>query len=118
MKIYIDADACPNVVKDVLFRAVKKRKIHLIMVANQHIRPVNSPYISSIQVAAGDDVADMKIVELADQKSKSRDLTAKLSTRPVFAKNVSSDDSSILRHRFSKASPSPLRGYTNKKMNK
>ena len=36
------------------------------MVANQHIRPVNSPYISSIQVAAGDDVADMKIVELAE----------------------------------------------------
>ena len=66
MKIYIDADACPNVVKDLLFRAVKKRKINLIMVANQHIRPVNSPYISSIQVGAGDDVADMKIVELAE----------------------------------------------------
>ena len=66
MKIYIDADACPNVVKDLLFRAVKKRKINLIMVANQHIREVNSPYISSIQVGAGDDVADMKIVELAE----------------------------------------------------
>ena len=66
MKIYIDADACPNVVKEVLFRAVKKRQIYLIQVANQHIRPVNSPYISAIQVGAGDDVADMKIVELAE----------------------------------------------------
>jgi uncharacterized protein YaiI (UPF0178 family) len=66
MKIYIDADACPRMVKEVIFRAVKKRQIHLIQVANQYIRPDNSKYISSIQVGAGDDVADMKIVELVE----------------------------------------------------
>ena len=66
MKIYIDADACPRAVKDLIFRAVKKRGIYLIQVANQYIRPANSKYISSIQVGAGDDVADMKIVELVE----------------------------------------------------
>ena len=66
MKIYIDADACPRAVKEVIFRAVKKRQIYLVQVANQYIRPDNSKYISSIQVAAGDDVADMKIVELVE----------------------------------------------------
>ena len=55
MKIYIDADACPRAVKEVIFRAVKKRQIYLIQVANQYI-----------QVGAGDDVADMKIVELVE----------------------------------------------------
>jgi uncharacterized protein len=64
MKIYIDADACPNMVKEVLFRAAKKREIHLTLVANQFISPVSSPYIDSILVGPGDDVADMKIVEL------------------------------------------------------
>jgi uncharacterized protein YaiI (UPF0178 family) len=65
MKIYIDADACPNMIKEVLFRAAKKREIFLIMVANQFIAPVSSPFISSVLVGPGDDVADMKIVELA-----------------------------------------------------
>ncbi|MBF0198100.1 MAG: YaiI/YqxD family protein [Planctomycetes bacterium] len=64
MKIYIDADACPNMVKEVLFRAAIKNEIDLILVANQYIAPNSSPYINSILVGAGDDVADMKIVEL------------------------------------------------------
>ena len=66
MKIYIDADACPNVVKEILFRAAEKRQIYLIQVANQYIQPSYCPYISSIQVAAGPDVADEKIVELCE----------------------------------------------------
>lgn len=65
MKIYIDADSCPNMIKEVLFRVAKKKEISLIMVANQFIAPVNSPHITSILVGPGDDVADMKIVELA-----------------------------------------------------
>ena len=63
MKIYIDADACPQLVKKHIFRAVERRKIYLIQVANQYIRPSNSKLISSVLVGQGADVADLKIVE-------------------------------------------------------
>ena len=61
--IWVDADACPRAVKDVLFRAAEKRKVQLILIANQFIRTPPSPFISSIQVPAGFDVADNAIVE-------------------------------------------------------
>ena len=63
MKIWVDADACPNVVKDILFKAADKRKIHTILVANQYIRTPPSPFLSSVQVGAGFDVADNHIVK-------------------------------------------------------
>jgi uncharacterized protein YaiI (UPF0178 family) len=58
MKIWVDADACPGAVKEILFRAAERRKIPLILVANQPIRVPPSPWIRAIQVAAGFDVAD------------------------------------------------------------
>ncbi|WDE96134.1 YaiI/YqxD family protein [Lentisphaera profundi] len=67
MKIYIDADACPQLVKTHIFRAVERRKIYLIQVANQYIRPSNSKLISSVLVGQGADVADLKIVELLEE---------------------------------------------------
>ena len=64
MQIWVDADACPNVIKDILFRAAERRKIVTTLVANQLIRIPPSSYIKALQVPAGFDVADNKIAEL------------------------------------------------------
>lgn len=63
MTIWVDADACPNVIKEILFRAAERAKIKLVLVANQYIRAPASAYISSIQVSSGFDVADNEIVK-------------------------------------------------------
>jgi uncharacterized protein YaiI (UPF0178 family) len=64
MKIWVDADACPNVIKDILFRAAERRQIELILVANQPMRLPPSQFIRFLQVSQGLDVADKRIVEL------------------------------------------------------
>lgn len=63
MQIWVDADACPNVIKDILFRAANRTETDLILVANQFIKTPPSPFISSVQVAAGFDVADNHIAQ-------------------------------------------------------
>ncbi len=63
MKIWVDADACPGVIKDILYRAAERVRIHTTLVANQPIRIPPSPWIHFMQVAAGFDVADKHIVE-------------------------------------------------------
>ncbi|WP_372522499.1 YaiI/YqxD family protein [Sulfuricaulis sp.] len=63
MKIWVDADACPNVIKDILFRAATRARVSLTLVANQLLRTPPSPYIKAIQVPSGFDVADSKIVQ-------------------------------------------------------
>ncbi len=63
MKIWVDADACPVVVKEILFRAAERAKIPLTLVANQTIQVPRSPYISSKRVSGGFDVADDYIAE-------------------------------------------------------
>lgn len=62
MKIWVDADACPVVIKEILFRAARRTRVDTTLVANQHIRVPSSPYLHSIQVASGFDVADNEIV--------------------------------------------------------
>ena len=62
MKIWVDADACPNVIKDILFRAAARRAIALTLVANQPVRVPRSPHIRAVQVTAGFDEADDWIV--------------------------------------------------------
>ncbi len=64
MKIWVDADACPRVIKEILYRAAERKQIRLTLVANQPLRTPPSPYIETMVVAAGFDVADDKIVEL------------------------------------------------------
>jgi uncharacterized protein YaiI (UPF0178 family) len=66
MRIWVDADACPNVIKDILFRAAERARVVLTLVANQPIRTPPSQYIKALQVPAGFDVADDRIVELAE----------------------------------------------------
>jgi uncharacterized protein YaiI (UPF0178 family) len=61
-QIWVDADACPNVIKDILFRAADRAHIPTTLVANQWIRVPTSPYIRSVQVPHGADVADSEIV--------------------------------------------------------
>jgi uncharacterized protein YaiI (UPF0178 family) len=64
MQILVDADACPSVVKDILFRAGPRMKVAVTLVANQFLRTPPSPYIRALQVPAGFDVADTRIVEM------------------------------------------------------
>lgn len=63
MKIWVDADACPVVVKEMLFRAADRTQVHVTLVANQHLQIPKSPHITMLQVTAGFDVADNEIVQ-------------------------------------------------------
>lgn len=63
MKIWVDADACPNVIKNILFKASERTQIPCILVANQKINTPPSAYIFSRQVSQGFDVADDYIVQ-------------------------------------------------------
>jgi len=63
MKIWVDADACPGVVKEILFRAAERTQIQLTLVANQPVRTPPSRFITSVRVAGGFDVADNEIVK-------------------------------------------------------
>ncbi|VYT87009.1 YaiI/YqxD family protein [Metakosakonia massiliensis] len=64
MQIWVDADACPNVIKEILFRAAERTQTSLTLVANQNIRVPPSRFIRAVRVAAGFDVADNEIVRL------------------------------------------------------
>ena len=66
MQIYVDADACPKVIKEVLFRAAERLQIGLTLVANKLLYCPPSRVIRALQVPAGFDVADSKIVELVE----------------------------------------------------
>lgn len=66
MKIWVDADACPVVLKDILCRAAERTEIEVTFVANQFLRLPPSRYIKFIQVARGFDVADNEIVQRVD----------------------------------------------------
>lgn len=63
MKIWVDADACPLVIKDILFRAAERTGVQLTLVANQPLRIPPSPCIKFLQVPSGLDVADNEIVK-------------------------------------------------------
>ncbi len=63
MKIWVDADACPVVIKEILYRAAMRAQIQTIFVANKLLRVPPSPFLSAIQVASGFDVADNRIVQ-------------------------------------------------------
>ncbi len=62
--IFVDADACPNAIKQILFRTAKRRELKTILVANGSITIPPSPFIELVIVKHGADVADHKIVEL------------------------------------------------------
>lgn len=63
MQIWIDADACPGVIKEILYRACDRKQVELILVANQPLKVPPSPLIRTVQVPPGFDVADNYIVQ-------------------------------------------------------
>jgi len=67
MKIWVDADACPVVIKEILFKAALRTQTELTLVANQLISKPNSPLIKMKQVSSGFDVADDEIVKLVEK---------------------------------------------------
>lgn len=62
MQIWVDADACPVVIKEILYRAANRAKRSITLVANQMLRVPPSPWIRALQVPSGFDVADARIV--------------------------------------------------------
>lgn len=65
MQIWVDADACPSEVKELLYRTAQRRKIKVTLVANQPMRIPTSEFIDTILVPSGMNIADRRIVELA-----------------------------------------------------
>ncbi|MBT5485219.1 MAG: YaiI/YqxD family protein [Gammaproteobacteria bacterium] len=66
MKVWIDADACPVVIKEILFKAARRTGIQLTLVANQSMQTPPDKNITSLQVPQGFDVADDEIVKLVE----------------------------------------------------
>ena len=66
MKIWVDADACPGVIKEILFRVAERRALQVTLVANQLLRVPGSRFITAFQVPSGADVADAEIVRRMD----------------------------------------------------
>ena len=67
MKIYVDADACPTVIKDILYRVSQRTQIEVILVANQTLSVPRIPTVRAIRVSSGFDVADNHIVALVER---------------------------------------------------
>jgi uncharacterized protein YaiI (UPF0178 family) len=63
MKIWVDADACPVVIKEILFRAAERTNVQVTLVANHPMRHPHSPHIKLLQVTSGFDVADNEIIK-------------------------------------------------------
>ena len=66
MQIWVDADACPAEIKELLFRAAKRTMTKVTLVANQSMHTPRSEYIDNLVVPAGANVADRRIVELLE----------------------------------------------------
>lgn len=67
MKIYVDADACPAAIKDILYRVSQRTQIEVILVANQSLSIPRIPTVRAIRVSAGFDIADNHIVSLVEK---------------------------------------------------
>ncbi len=63
MRVWVDADACPKQIKEIIYRAAERTQIVFTLVANQFLATPNSPYITTIRVCSGFDVADQKILD-------------------------------------------------------
>ena len=63
MHIWVDADACPRPIKEILFKAAKRREVETTLIANQYLHTPPSRFINAIVVAQGFDVADNEIVK-------------------------------------------------------
>jgi uncharacterized protein len=64
MIVWVDADACPAQIKEILFRAAERVQVETVLVANHALRVPKSPFVRTLQVTAGFDVADARILSL------------------------------------------------------
>jgi uncharacterized protein YaiI (UPF0178 family) len=64
MRIWVDADACPRAIKEILYRAAERVRVRLMLVANRPLRTPRSKYVDAMTVPMGFDVADGRILEL------------------------------------------------------
>jgi uncharacterized protein len=91
MQIWVDADACPGVIKEILFRVADRLQINVTLVANQLLRTPPSRFIRAVQVPQGFDVADQEIVRLAQAGdlvvTADIPLAAEVLEKDVFALN-------------------------------
>lgn len=67
MNIWVDADACPLAIKEILYRAAERSKVNLTLVANKLLGTPRSPWIRALQVPHGFDVADNEIARRVEQ---------------------------------------------------
>jgi uncharacterized protein YaiI (UPF0178 family) len=67
MRIWVDADACPGVIKEILYRAAQRVRVRLTLVANRHLHTPPSPLITSVVVPGGFDAADERIVDQVEE---------------------------------------------------
>ena len=63
-KIWVDADACPNWIKNVIFRLADNRQVDVVLVSNHYVKTPNSRFVSAKQVGKGFDEADNEIIAL------------------------------------------------------
>lgn len=91
MQIIVDADACPRVIKEFLYRASQRHKVAMIMVANTHIRTQPLPNIRTIVVPEGADEADDKIVALVQEGDVIITADIPLAYRVVQKKGIALD---------------------------
>ena len=66
MRIWVDADACPRVIKEILYRAAERVRVRLTLIANQPLWAPRSEFIDTMKVPSGFDVADGRILELVE----------------------------------------------------
>ena len=64
MQIWVDADACPVVIREILFRAAERTRVRMTLVANKPLRLPAAAHLRFLQVPPGFDAADKRIVEL------------------------------------------------------
>ncbi|WP_288130050.1 YaiI/YqxD family protein [Microbulbifer sp.] len=106
-KIWVDADACPTVIKEILFRAAERTETEMILVANQYVRVPPSKFIRAVQVSSGFDVADNEIV----RQCEAGDLV--ITADIPLASEVIDKDATALNPRGEKYSKANIRARLN-----
>jgi hypothetical protein len=66
MQLWVDADACPRAIKEILYRAAERAEVSMTLIANRPLRLPESHFITMLQVANGFDVADKEIIKLVE----------------------------------------------------
>ena len=85
MRIWVDADACPQVIKEILYRAAERVQVLTTLVANSALRIPPSDFIRTVRVSQGSDVADHRIVQEVEPGLWRRNIYSEGTNRPGTA---------------------------------